>query len=156
MHYTRRRVRLADARGTVLSLPNLPLTCCWMSIRGIPKQSSYLYEARMRLSSIIETIVISGELPDNPVCAIGEDDADHERNCMYQCARTRRISVCRPRTEASEASQIQPGFLLSFRYGKNCLKDLLFCASPPVSALVWVVQACGRRLLDNRRPWLAG
>lgn len=39
--------------------------------------------------------------------------------------------------------------MLLIRIGKRCLENLLFCASPPVSALAQVAQARIRRLLTN-------
>src|SRR5690242_1783849 len=79
--------------------------------------------------------------------------SDHERNCAHQCAPTRRILTRRPRTEAS---QFQAVFLLVIQSGRNCLESLLFCASPPLSALNQVAQIRIRRLLANAEPWLAG
>lgn len=53
--------------------------------------------------------------------------AEPKCNCMHQIARTRRISVRKPRTEAS---QIQVILLPLFETGKHCLKSLLFARAP--------------------------
>ena len=57
------------------------------------------------------------------------------RNCMHQCARTRRISIHKPRTKAS---QIQVILLPLVETGKHCLKSLLFARAPLVQHWYWL------------------